>query len=140
MALTRGKPYARGALWRHKSSAHSDRKFDRDFLLSPEKRNQVVELWEVEKYGRDPRTAYCRRCRKPPAVTVGCAFDCRYAIIARARPARPSSSVLRGRYPSSQRRGAPESRFFPADRQAVHKRRDNGQRLPCRCRQSRSEM
>lgn len=30
-----------------------NRKYDRDFLLSPEKRNQVVELWEVEKYGRD---------------------------------------------------------------------------------------
>jgi hypothetical protein len=30
-----------------------DRKYDRDFLLSPEKRNQFVELWEVEKYGRD---------------------------------------------------------------------------------------
>jgi hypothetical protein len=29
------------------------RKYDRDLLLSPEKRNQVVELWEVEKYGRD---------------------------------------------------------------------------------------
>ena len=29
------------------------RKYDRDFLLSPEKRNQIVELWEVEKYGRD---------------------------------------------------------------------------------------
>jgi 16S rRNA G966 N2-methylase RsmD len=28
-------------------------KYDRDFLLSPEKRNQLVELWEVEKYGRD---------------------------------------------------------------------------------------
>src|SRR5580704_12361824 len=35
------------------ASAHPDRKYDRDFLLSPEKRNQVVELWEVEKYGRD---------------------------------------------------------------------------------------
>jgi len=31
----------------------SNRKFDRDFLLSPEKRNQLIELWEVEKYGRD---------------------------------------------------------------------------------------
>lgn len=31
----------------------TDRKYDRDFLLSPEKRNQVVELWEVEKYGLD---------------------------------------------------------------------------------------
>ena len=27
--------------------------YDRDFLLSPAKRNQVVELWEVEKFGRD---------------------------------------------------------------------------------------
>jgi len=30
-----------------------DRKYDRDFLLSEAKRNQVVELWEVEQYGRD---------------------------------------------------------------------------------------
>jgi hypothetical protein len=30
-----------------------NQKYDRDFLLSPEKRNQLVELWEVEKYGRD---------------------------------------------------------------------------------------
>src|SRR5262249_8394296 len=29
------------------------RKYDREFLLSPEKRNQLVELWEVEKYGLD---------------------------------------------------------------------------------------
>jgi hypothetical protein len=29
------------------------RKYDRDFLLSPTKRNEIVELWEVEKYGRD---------------------------------------------------------------------------------------
>ena len=28
------------------------RKYDRDFLLSAEKRN-LMELWEVEKYGRD---------------------------------------------------------------------------------------
>jgi hypothetical protein len=28
-------------------------RYDRDFLLSPEKRNQVIELWEVEKFGRD---------------------------------------------------------------------------------------
>ena len=31
----------------------AERRFDRDFLLSQEKRNQVVELWEVEKYGLD---------------------------------------------------------------------------------------
>jgi len=28
-------------------------RYDRNFLLSPEKRNQVIELWEVEKFGRD---------------------------------------------------------------------------------------
>jgi hypothetical protein len=28
-------------------------RYDRNFLLSPEKRNKVVELWEVEKFGRD---------------------------------------------------------------------------------------
>ena len=32
---------------------NTDRKYDRDFLLSSEKRNRLVELWEVEKYGRD---------------------------------------------------------------------------------------
>jgi hypothetical protein len=26
---------------------------DRDHLLSPEKRNQILELWEVERFGRD---------------------------------------------------------------------------------------
>jgi hypothetical protein len=31
----------------------ANQKYDRDFLLSPGKRNQLVELWEVEKYGRD---------------------------------------------------------------------------------------
>ena len=35
------------------SSPPSGRKYHRDFLLSPEKRNQLIELWEVEKYGRD---------------------------------------------------------------------------------------
>jgi hypothetical protein len=28
-------------------------RYDRDFLLSPAKRNQIVELWEVERFGRD---------------------------------------------------------------------------------------
>ena len=27
--------------------------YDRDFLLSPAKRNQIIGLWEVEKFGRD---------------------------------------------------------------------------------------
>ena len=31
----------------------ANRKYDRDFLLGPEKRNQIVALWEVEKYGCD---------------------------------------------------------------------------------------
>jgi 16S rRNA G966 N2-methylase RsmD len=35
------------------ATQNTDRKYDRDFLLSPEKRNQLIELWEVEKYGRD---------------------------------------------------------------------------------------
>ena len=35
------------------STQNANRKYDRDFLLSQEKRNQLVELWEVEKYGRD---------------------------------------------------------------------------------------
>jgi hypothetical protein len=28
-------------------------RFDRDYLLGPAKRNQIIELWEVEKFGRD---------------------------------------------------------------------------------------
>lgn len=28
-------------------------RYDRDFLLSPTKRNQIIELREVEKFGRD---------------------------------------------------------------------------------------
>ena len=35
------------------SPTHSEQKYSRDFLLSPEKRNQLIELWEVEKYGSD---------------------------------------------------------------------------------------
>ena len=38
------------------ASQGSDRsapKYDRDLLLSPAKRNELIELWEVEKYGRD---------------------------------------------------------------------------------------
>jgi hypothetical protein len=35
------------------SSQDSDPKYDRSFLLSSEKRNQLIELWEVEKYGND---------------------------------------------------------------------------------------
>lgn len=28
-------------------------RYDRDYLLSPQKRNRILELWEVEKFGRD---------------------------------------------------------------------------------------
>ena len=34
-------------------TATSVPRYDRNFLLSPAKRNQIVELWEVEKFGRD---------------------------------------------------------------------------------------
>ena len=34
-------------------SNRSAPKYDRDFLLSPAKRNELIELWEVEKHGRD---------------------------------------------------------------------------------------
>jgi len=39
-------------------SENANQKYDRDFLLSPEKRNQIVELWEVEKYGADGNDSY----------------------------------------------------------------------------------
>jgi hypothetical protein len=29
------------------------RVYDRKFLLSPEKRDELMDLWEVQKYGRD---------------------------------------------------------------------------------------
>jgi hypothetical protein len=38
------------------ASQGSDRsapKYDRDFLFSPAKRHEILELWEVERYGRD---------------------------------------------------------------------------------------
>jgi hypothetical protein len=31
----------------------TQRKYDRDYLLSPEKRNQILELWEVQQFGSD---------------------------------------------------------------------------------------
>jgi hypothetical protein len=34
-------------------TAELERVYDRDFLLSPEKRNQVMALWEIRKYGLD---------------------------------------------------------------------------------------
>ena len=34
-------------------SNRSAPKYDRDLLLSPAKRNELIEQWEVEKYGRD---------------------------------------------------------------------------------------
>src|SRR3954453_23878939 len=35
------------------SGPEAERVYDRSFLLSPDKRNQLMELWEVEQYGRD---------------------------------------------------------------------------------------
>jgi hypothetical protein len=37
--------------------------YDRDYLLSAQKRNQILELWEVEKFGRDS-------FRNPDAVSL----------------------------------------------------------------------
>jgi 16S rRNA G966 N2-methylase RsmD len=47
--------------------------YDRRFLLSPEKRNQVMELWEVEKYGIDSFSdpAYVCIYGMPPAEWYG---------------------------------------------------------------------
>lgn len=42
-----------GKQWWTTRRAANSRHTIADFLLSPEKRNQVVELWEVEKFGRD---------------------------------------------------------------------------------------
>jgi hypothetical protein len=65
------------------------RTYDRAFLLSPEKRNQVMELWEVHKYGVDsfsdsdyvsiygmsPAEWYERGIRLLARTTVECVRD-----------------------------------------------------------------
>jgi predicted RNA methylase len=66
-----------------------DRIYERAFLLSPEKRNQVMKLWEVHKYGVDsfsdsdyvsiygmpPAKWYRRGIRLLARTTVECARD-----------------------------------------------------------------
>jgi 16S rRNA G966 N2-methylase RsmD len=66
-----------------------DRTYDRAILLSPEKRNQVMELWEVHKYGVDsfsdsdyvsiygmsPAEWYGRGIRLLARTTVECVRD-----------------------------------------------------------------
>ena len=63
--------------------------YDRAFLLSPEKRNQVMELWEVHRYGLDsfadanyvhlygmsPEEWYQRGIRLLARTTVECVRD-----------------------------------------------------------------
>src|SRR5260221_5314640 len=60
------------------SAQNVSRKYDRDFLLSPEKRNQIVELWEVEKYGRDcfndPNHVHLTACRPMSGMGAVSAF------------------------------------------------------------------
>jgi hypothetical protein len=52
--VSRRRPFQAGrASWRRPWPAATASRYDRDFLLSPEKRNQVTELWEVERFGRD---------------------------------------------------------------------------------------
>src|SRR5216684_1554711 len=67
----------------------SARIYERAFLLSPEKRNQVMELWEVQKYGIDsfsdsdyvciygmlPAEWYGRGIRLLARTTVECVRD-----------------------------------------------------------------
>jgi 16S rRNA G966 N2-methylase RsmD len=63
--------------------------YDRSFLLSPDKRNQLMELWEVEKYGQDcfsdpnyvsiygvsPPEWYARGIRLLARTTLECVRD-----------------------------------------------------------------
>jgi hypothetical protein len=51
------------------NTADSARTCDRAFLLSPEKRNQVMALWEVQQYGIDSfaDADYVRLYGMPPA-------------------------------------------------------------------------
>lgn len=65
------------------------RRYDRAFLLSPEKRNQVMELWEIQRYGNDsfadadyvsiygmpPAEWYRRGVRLLARTTVECTRD-----------------------------------------------------------------
>ncbi len=61
----------------------SERKYDRDYLPSPEKRNQIMELWVVQKFGADP-PRWCGPCANlwdagnrmaHPRHPVTCALD-----------------------------------------------------------------
>jgi hypothetical protein len=61
--------------------AHHDERariYERAFLLSPEKRNQVMELWEVQQYGIDSfaDSDYVRIYGMPPASGIVGEFDC----------------------------------------------------------------
>jgi hypothetical protein len=63
------------------ASQGSDRsapKYDRDLLLSPAKRNELIELWEVEKYGRDCSailtTSTSTVCRRRSGGGGACAY------------------------------------------------------------------
>lgn len=68
---------------------NNPRRYDRAFLLSTEKRNQVMELWEIQRYGSDsfadadyvsiygmsPSTWYQRGIRLLARTTVECTRD-----------------------------------------------------------------
>src|SRR4051812_920980 len=60
------------------SGPEAGRVYDRSFLLSPDKRNQLMELWEVEQYGRecfsDPN--YVSLYGMPRRSGMGAAFGC----------------------------------------------------------------
>src|SRR5215510_1360120 len=79
------------------SSERSEPKYDRDFLLSPTKRNELLELWEVEKFGRDcfvigssPMSCIAdsiERCMRARSEQANC---CPAAAGVRARAAMPT--------------------------------------------------
>ncbi len=74
---------------RARASEQPARRYDRAFLLSQEKRNQVMELWEVQRYGLDnfadpdyvhlygmpPAEWYGRGIRLLARTTVECVRD-----------------------------------------------------------------
>jgi hypothetical protein len=80
------------------SGPEAERVYDRSFLLSPDKRNQLMELWEVEQYGRDcfsdpnyvslygmpPPEWYGRGIRLLARTTLECVRDAFGDLIGRA--------------------------------------------------------
>jgi hypothetical protein len=92
----RGKRFRPAADGRPATGSPEDRRYDRGLLLGP-KRNELLELWEVERYGRDsfgdtdyvhvyglrPRAWYGRGARLLGRTVVECTRDRLAARISR---------------------------------------------------------